>query len=196
MKNILIAYGTRYGSTEETAEEIKSVLEKHDCNVRLLDLKTTKEKEWPSLDTFDGVIVGSSIKIMKWMKEPKRFLEQNRNKLNSNDMNLGIFVSSMFASEPENRQEIHDKCISEIMAELKIDPDISAAFGGVFDFSSASKMGFLDKQMAKIAAKGMEADFGYEINRDAKNDFRDWDQIRKFAEDYLALQISPKPLSD
>jgi menaquinone-dependent protoporphyrinogen IX oxidase len=195
MKNILIAYGTRYGSTKESAEEIKSVLEEQECRVRLLDLKNTKEKDWPSLDTFDGVIVGSSIKIMKWMKEPKRFLKLNGNKLNSDDMKLGIFVSSMFASEPENRQEIHDKCISEIMSELNLDPDVSAAFGGVFDFSSDSKMGFFDRQMAKIAAKGMEADLGYEIDRDAKNDFRDWDQIREFAENYLALLIPTKTAS-
>jgi menaquinone-dependent protoporphyrinogen IX oxidase len=81
------------------------------------------------------------------------------------------------------------------MTELNLDPDVSAAFGGVFDFSSESKMGFLDKQLAKIAAKGMEADLGYEIDRDSKNDFRDWDQIREFAEDYLTLLTSPEMAS-
>lgn len=41
------------------------------------------------------------------------------------------------------------------MAELGIEADIYDAFGGVFDFSKSSKMGFLDKKIAKMAVKGI-----------------------------------------
>jgi len=186
MKKVLIAYGTRYGSTKESVEEIKKELEKTDCDVQVLNLKKSKD-DIPALDSFDGVIVGSSIKIMKWMKEPKEFLSKYQDELNKDSLTLGVFVSSMFASEPENRQEIRDKCIDTLMDELGLKPDISDAFGGVFDFSSSSRMGFLDTQMAKLAAKGMSKDYGYEIYTDAKNDFRDWDQIRAFAQEFGKL---------
>ncbi|NHJ14377.1 MAG: hypothetical protein EAX95_11915 [Candidatus Thorarchaeota archaeon] len=187
MKTILIAYGTRYGSTEEVAERIKAILEEHDCSVHLLDVKSVKEKKWPSLQNYNGVIVGSSIKMMKWMKEPKRFLQKYQRELNSADKILGVFVSSMGAAIPNQRQEIHDKCISEVMHELRIQPAISDAFGGVFDFSPSSRMGSIDKRMARFAAMAMNEESDLRIDTDARNDFRDWDQIRDFAERFQKL---------
>jgi menaquinone-dependent protoporphyrinogen oxidase len=187
MKRVLIAYGTRFGSTEEVAEEMRKALDGQDCEAHLLNTKETKDSDWPSPKSFDGVLVGSSIKIMRWMKEPKRFLKKNRDILNGEDMPLGVFVSSMGAAFPESRQEILDKCISDVMEELGIKPDIHDAFGGVFDFSSSSRMGFFDKQMAKVAAKGMAEDLEVEIDTDAKNDFRDWNRIRSFAEEFRKL---------
>lgn len=187
MKNILIVYGTRYGSTEEVAEKIKSMLEEQGCNVHLLNVKNTKEKNWPSLQNYDGVIVGSSIKIMKWMKEPKRFLQKYQRELSSADRILGVFVSSMGAAIPDQRQETYDKCLRDVMDEMKLQPEISEAFGGVFDFSSSSKMGAIDKRMARFAALAMTQEAGLEINTEARNDFRDWNQIRDFVEKFLEL---------
>jgi menaquinone-dependent protoporphyrinogen IX oxidase len=41
--------------------------------------------------------------------------------------------------------------------------------------------------MLKLAAKGMTEDMGITIEDNAKNDFRDWDRIRQFAEKFAAL---------
>ncbi|MFX1579975.1 MAG: flavodoxin domain-containing protein [Promethearchaeota archaeon] len=187
MKTVLIAYGTRFGSTEEVAQRIKEILEEHDCSVQLLDVKGVKEKKWPSLHNYNGVIVGSSIKMMKWMKEPKRFLQKYQQELSSGDKILGVFVSSMGAAIPDQQQETHDKCISDVMHELRIQPAISDAFGGVFDFSSSSRMGYIDKRMARFAAMAMTEESGLNIDTDARNDFRDWDQIRDFTERFRKL---------
>ncbi len=187
MKTVLIAYGTRYGSTEEVAEKIKAILEEHDCSVHLLDVKGVKEKNWPSLQNYDGVIVGSGIRMMKWMKEPKRFLQKHQRELSSADKILGVFVSSMGAAIPDQHQETHDKCIGDVMHELRVQPVISEAFGGVFDFSSSSRMGSIDKRMARFAAMAMTEESGLKIDPDARNDFRDWIQIRDFAERFNKL---------
>ena len=187
MKTILIAYGTRFGSTEEVAQRIKEILEEYDCSVHLLDVKGVKEKNWPSLQNYEGVIVGSSIKMMKWMKEPKRFLQKYQQELSGSDKILGVFVSSMGAAIPDQRQEAHDKCINEVMRELRIQPAIADAFGGVFDFSSTSRMGSIDKRMAKFAAMAMTEESGLTIDTDARNDFRDWEQIKDFTERFHKL---------
>jgi hypothetical protein len=48
-------------------------------------------------------------------------------------------------------------------------------------------MGFLNRKMLKMAAKGMSEDMGITIDGDARNDFRDWDQIQRFAREFAAL---------
>ncbi|MCD6467133.1 MAG: hypothetical protein J7L10_04325 [Methanomicrobia archaeon] len=65
MSKVLIAYGTRFGRTEEISQEIVRILEKERIDSQLLDLQKTKLKEWLPLEGFGGVLVGSSIKIMK-----------------------------------------------------------------------------------------------------------------------------------
>lgn len=96
-KNVLIAYGTRFGSTEEISREIAKILESKRLVTQLLDLKSTKEKDWVSLESFDGVLVGSGIKIGKWMKEPKKFLKNHREEFKKRKKILGLFVSSGYA---------------------------------------------------------------------------------------------------
>lgn len=73
------------------------------------------------------------------------------------------------------------------MAELGIEADIYDAFGGVFDFSKSSKMGFLDKKIAKMAVKGIAKESGTRIDENVKIDLRDWGQIRAFAEKFAEL---------
>ena len=101
-KVVLIAYGTRFGSTEEVATEIAETLEKKGLTTHLLNLKKIKEKDWPSIQSFKGIIVGSSIKMGRWMKEPEDFLKKHVDVLNQSNIVLGIFVSSGFAAIPRH----------------------------------------------------------------------------------------------
>ena len=73
--SVLIAYGSRYGSTEEIATKLAGYLGDKGIEATILNLK--KEKKWPNLEGYDGVIVGSSVKITKWMNEPIEFLRKN-----------------------------------------------------------------------------------------------------------------------
>ncbi len=186
-KKVLIAYGSRYGSTEEISQEIGKILENKGLEVQLLDLKKTKSKNWPSLETFDGILVGSSIKITKWMKEPQAFLKKHKGELQKKEKILGMFVSSGFASVPENREKAVNDYLEKVMKKMGIEADIYDAFGGVFDFSESTRMGSIDKKMLKLAAKGMSKDFGLKFEEDGRNDLRDWDQIRGFAEKFAEL---------
>jgi flavodoxin len=43
-KNVLIAYGIRFGSAEEISQEISKILESRGLATQLLDLKNTKKK--------------------------------------------------------------------------------------------------------------------------------------------------------
>ncbi len=186
-KKVLIAYGTRYGSTEEISQKIAEILENKGLEVQLVDLKKTKSKEWPSLENFDGVLVGSSIKIFKWMNEPQEFLKKHKVEIQKRVKILGLFVSCGTASVPENCEKAKNDYLEKVMAKIGIEADIYDAFGGVYDFSESSRMGSLDKRMLKMGLKEMAKDSGIKYDEKGRNDFRDWDQIRSFAEKFAEL---------
>ena len=81
-KNVLIAYGTRYGSTEEISIKFKQTLEEHRYKVDLINLKA-KTKTIPNIANYSGVLIGSGIRIGKWTKEVKTSTDCNDNKGNS-----------------------------------------------------------------------------------------------------------------
>lgn len=186
-KKVLIAYGTRYGSTEEVSQEIAKMLENKGMEVQLLDLKKTKSKNWPSIESFDGILVGSSIKIMKWMKEPQAFLKKYKEELQKKEKALGIFISSGTAAVPEKREYARTEWIEKVMNKMGVEADIYDAFGGVFDFSESSRMGGMEKRMLKMAVKEMSKDLGLELDKNSRNDLRDWEQIRSFTEKFAEL---------
>ncbi|MBU7000904.1 MAG: hypothetical protein HXS51_09085 [Theionarchaea archaeon] len=182
-RKVLIAYGSRFGCTEEISQEIARVLEEEGVDSQLLDLKKTNPKKWPSIGEFDGILLGSGIRITKWTKESKKFLEMYKKEIN--EKRSGLFVCCLLAATDQDQAK--RDYIRKVIDELGITPDIYDAFGGVLDFSDSSNMGFLDKKMLKMAAKAMEEEGGIAIEDDAKNDFRDWDQIRSFAENVATL---------
>jgi len=57
----------------------------------------------------------------------------------------------------------------------------------VLDLSSSAPMGFLDKRMRGMAAKQMVEDSGIHLTEGARNDLRDWDQIKTFTEHFAQL---------
>lgn len=189
-KKVLVAYGSRYGSTEEIARAIAETLEQEGLNTQLLNLKRTKQKEWPRLAPFDAVLVGSGIKIGRWTGEASSFLKKHVDELNAlkaKGLVVGVFVSCGTATTPEKRQEAQQKYIEKILTELGIKDAVDAydAFGGVYDLSPSAPMGFLDKKMLAMGAQQMIKDG--QLTEGARNDLRDWNQIRTFAEHFADL---------
>jgi menaquinone-dependent protoporphyrinogen oxidase len=182
-KKVLIVYGSRFGCTEEVSQKIGTILQDQGIEPELVNLRKTKSKNWPSLDQFDGVLIGSGIKIAKWTKEPKSFMKKNKDALNSKK--VGMFVCSGTAAVDKNRAR--EEYLEKVMNELGVKSDVYDAFGGVMDLSEDSPLGFLDKKMLKTGVKEMTKDTGIEVKDGQKTDFRDWDQITKFAQEFAAL---------
>jgi len=176
-KNVLIAYGSRYGCTEEVAIEIGKTLETAGITTKIINLGGLKESEIPSIENFDGVIVGSGIKVGKWTNEADLFIDINKDRFK--DTIFGMFACAGFvANDPEKSKEMY---VEEKIQKLGLTPDFYDVFGGVFDLSRKSKAGFMDRKIMSIAAKGLEKEKGIKIEKKGKNDFRDWNQIKLFA---------------
>ena len=172
---VLIAYGSRWGSTEEIAERLAGFLEEEGVEATVLDVKKTRR--WPSLEGYDGVMVGSSVKISKWMGEPLAFLRRKAGELVGR--RVALFVSCMSVLvEPESaRRDLLEK----VAEAAGVEAELMEAFGPVMDVGPGSRMGFVDKKIAQSVMLGLSKEKGMEIDAKGRNDLRDWDRIRDFA---------------
>jgi menaquinone-dependent protoporphyrinogen IX oxidase len=92
------------------------------------------------------------------------------------------------ASTPGKQEEARRKYLEEVLTNVGITDAVATydAFGGVYDLSPSARMGFLDKRMLGMAAKQMAKD-GTPLTEGARNDLRNWDQIRTFTEHFAQL---------
>jgi menaquinone-dependent protoporphyrinogen IX oxidase len=63
MTRALIVYGTRYGATASTSEEIAEVLRKEGFDIRVVNAKEEKVND---ITEYELVIVGSGIQFNRW----------------------------------------------------------------------------------------------------------------------------------
>ncbi|MHA2238941.1 MAG: flavodoxin domain-containing protein [Candidatus Hodarchaeales archaeon] len=189
-KRILIAYGSRYHSTAETSRKLGRYLEEQmNLNVLLVNLRKIERNSWPLLekDKFAGVIVGTGIRISKWTKETRQFLEMNKNKVSDFKLVLGVFISCGYASDPSHYPIAIKEFMEDKFVKIGITPDIYDAFGGVFDFSPTSPHGSLNKQILKWGSR----DLVMKIDYTQRNDYRDWNQIYDCARRFASKVNSP-----
>jgi len=174
----LIVYGTRYGATAETSEQIAKALRVEDFDVKVVNLKEEKIKD---ISEYELVIIGSGIQMEKWVGDAEDFLKKFHRSLSQKK--IAIFVSSAFVplnaiqgktAEVEHAQE---KYLSQKVADYSLKPIDTAIFGGVLNFNT---MGFLArKTMGGTKATFEEA--GYKDIKPGVIDTRDWNEIGDWA---------------
>ena len=77
-RKALIVYGTRYGATKGTAEEIATVLGKQGINVRVVN---AKKEQIDDVSPYELVVVGSGIKMDAWTGEAESFIRKFQKEL-------------------------------------------------------------------------------------------------------------------
>jgi menaquinone-dependent protoporphyrinogen IX oxidase len=175
----LIAYGTRYGATTGTSEEIAKILREEGFDTKIVNLKEEKIKD---ISEYDLIIVGSGMGNCKWASEAEDFLKNFRK--NFEGKKLALFVSTMITFfEREGKTDDVAKtrkiAIGDKVAKYGLKPIATGLFGGVIDYN---RMGF-------IARKGMEffkpqlEKGGFKKVAPDVYDLRDWDEIRNWAKE-------------
>ena len=179
MKKVLVVYGSRYGTTRDTSKKIRDILATREIEVDLVDINEGE----PSLSGFDGVLIGTGIKINMWTKKIKKFIKKNKNLLDSRTFKFGFFVNCGTASEKQRIKEAKEKYIDKKMQEIGLSFDIADAFGPIYDFSETSVLSNMSKKIMKAGLK----DEGWEKVDDIVYDLRDMNQLQKFTEDFATL---------
>ncbi len=175
----LIVYGTRYGATAGTSDEIAKVLREQGFDVRVINAKNEKIR---SISDYELVVVGSGMRMGKWTDEADDFLKRFQKELGQKK--LAIFASTMkTVSEREGKTEdvakMRKAALEDKVAQYNLHPIILGFFGGVLDFN---KMGFLFKRTMGFLKSQLEKD-GFKATQPDVYDLRNWDEIRNWTKE-------------
>ena len=159
--SVLLAYATRFGSTQEVAESVATSLRETGLKV---DLQLMREVE--SLDQYEAVVLGAAIYNTKWHADAHQFLARHQAALTQRPVaifTLGPLSSSEAAMRNSSRQL--DK---ELAKYSWLKPVAVEVFAGKYDPSKPG-MGFFERLLPA-------------------RDYRDWNAIRAWA-DALLTQL-------
>ena len=150
---VLVAYASERGSTAEIAEEIGRVLTREGFENDVRPAAGVGD-----VTRYRAVVLGSAVYMNRWRKDAIRFLKQHR-------IDLAGRTVWLFQSGPlddENAPAELPRKVRALAAEVGARPHLT--FGGRL---SADATGFV---AGRMASRGMAGDF------------RDFEQIRRFAE--------------
>lgn len=181
-KKLLIFYGTRYGATEGVAGKMIELAREKGINAEVYNLKDLPEDRIPDFGDYDGIMIGSSIKIGQWTKDVKKFITNKNHELNAFKGRKGFFVCSGYAANPETYEKVKVEYTIDACEKLDVQIDDYEAFGGLMDFSETSQMGWLEKRILKMVS---ESTTGQKIEDGSYTDLRDWDKIEKFTLEFF-----------
>jgi menaquinone-dependent protoporphyrinogen oxidase len=162
MTQVLVAYGTRYGSTCEVAEAVAATLEEQGIDS---DVKNAREVH--SLDGYEAVVLGTPLYMGALHKDVRALLEKNREALEHTPF-------ALFALGPIKADDGVDGSraqLIEALAKLPVPtPASTAVFVGAYD---PARLGFKDKMITALPASPLHGETAH--------DERDWDAIRAWA---------------
>jgi menaquinone-dependent protoporphyrinogen oxidase len=175
----LIVYGTRYGATTGTSEEIAKILREEGIDIKVVNAKEEKVKE---ISPYELVIVGSGMQMGRWTGEAEDFLKRFQNELSQKK--VAIFVSSMkTVSEREGKTADVEKSrkvdLDDKIAKFNLHPIAVGFFGGVLDFN---KMNIITRKTFGFIRPQLEKD-GFKQTEPGVYELRDWEEIRKWAKE-------------
>jgi menaquinone-dependent protoporphyrinogen oxidase len=162
---ILVAYASRAGSTGEVAEAIGQVL----CEAgAAVDVRLAKEVT--DLSPYRAVVVGSGIRVGKWLPEAVQFVERYQEALSRVPVAYFLVCLTLKEDTEENRRTV--AAYLDPVRDL-VQPVDVGLFAGAMDYA---KLPFIFRLMMK-AMKSPEGDF------------RDWEAIRDWADQVRARLV-------
>ncbi len=165
---MLVAYGTRYGSTREVAETVAATLEEQGIDT---DVKAAREVR--SLDGYDAVVLGTPLYMGALHKDVRALLEKNRKVFEQTPF-------ALFALGPVKADDGIDGSraqLIEALAKLPVPtPASTAVFVGAYD---PARLGFKDKMIAALPASPLHGE--------GAHDDRDWEAIRAWSRQLVEL---------
>ncbi len=178
MKTLLV-YGTRYGATTGTSEEIAKILQTEGFDVKVVNAKQEKIKD---ITQYDLVIVGTGLQMGRWTGEVEGFLKRFQDELPKKK--VAVFVSSMKSVlEREGKTEdlAKDRKIEldDKIEKFGLHPIAVGFFGGVLDFN---KMNFIVRKTFGSIRPQLEKD-GFKEAPSGVYELRDWEEIRLWAKE-------------
>jgi menaquinone-dependent protoporphyrinogen oxidase len=160
-KSILLAYASRFGSTQEVAETIAATLGEGGLEVDLQPMQEVK-----SLDRYDAVVLGAAIYNAKWNAVAHQFVSRHQDTLTQ--LPVAIFTLGPLSASDAAKRNSRRQLDSELAKYPWLKPIAVEIFAGKYDPSKPG-MGFFDRFLPA-------------------RDVRNWNAIRAWA-NVLSVQL-------
>jgi len=174
----LIAYGTAFGATARTAEEIAKILQERSFNVKLANLK---EEKIENISDYDLIVVGSGMKMGNWVSEAEDFLKEFHKEFENKK--LALFISSLKPVEEKEGKagrvaRTRKVGLDDKILKYDLNPISTGMFGGVIDYN---RLGFMMRKTMEMGYKSLLIKHGFKETAPNVYDLHDWDEIRGWA---------------
>jgi menaquinone-dependent protoporphyrinogen oxidase len=151
---MLVAYGSKHGSTEKVAEAITEDL-KHAGR----DVELRRAADVEDLTRYDGVVLGGSLYFGRWHGDAVRFLSKHRRELS--ELPVTVFALGPQSAEPQDLAKSRAQLDKVLRKVPEVEPRSIAVFGGVID----------------------PAKLRFPLNRMPASDARDWNAIEAWTDE-------------
>jgi menaquinone-dependent protoporphyrinogen oxidase len=162
-KKILIAYGTKSGSTAEVAQAVAEEMQNGGAQVDVQPVEDVK-----SITGYNGVVVGTAVRMFHILGKTRRFLKRYKKDLKEVPVAYFLVCLTMGEETPENVEKA--KGYAKPMLDVK-QPLSLGLFGGCIDHEKMTD--FFGKSMRSVP----------------EQDHRDWDKIRDWGRETLTKFI-------
>ncbi len=185
----LIVYGTNFGATKDTSQEIARILAEENLEVTVVNAKEETVKD---ISAYELVIVGSGLANCRWNSDVENFLKRFNQEFENK--HLALFVSSIksIAEREGNTTEvakIRKVGLEDKVTKYRLKPLMLGLFGGILNFN---KMGFLARKGMETAYKSRLESGGFKEVEPGVYDLRDWKEIRMWAKELVQLTLDSK----
>jgi menaquinone-dependent protoporphyrinogen IX oxidase len=185
----LIVYGTTFGATKGTSEEIARILREENFDIKIVN---AQEEKIEDISKYELIVVGSSLANCRWNGQAEDFLKRFHKEFEKKK--LALFVSSVAAiAEREGNMEevakIRKIALEDKISKYGLKPIMTGLFGGILNYN---KMGWMSRKGMEVAFKSRLQKNGFKESEPGVYDLRDWDKIRSWTRE-LAKVFARKP---
>ena len=124
--SILVAYATRYGSTQEVAETVATTLRESGIEVDLQPLRQVH-----TIDKYQAIVIGAPLYMFHWYKDALNFLTKFHTILTARP--VAIFALGPFHADEKEFQGAREQLDKELEKFPWLSPAAIEIFGGKFD---------------------------------------------------------------
>jgi menaquinone-dependent protoporphyrinogen oxidase len=126
MSGVLVAFATKYGSTQEAANAVAARL-----NALGIEAEARPAAEVRDAGTYSAVVLGTALYFFRWRGEAHRFLRRNRKTLAG--VPVAVFGLGPIEDTPEQFAGAREHLDKGLAKHPWLTPRASTVFGGRFD---------------------------------------------------------------
>jgi menaquinone-dependent protoporphyrinogen oxidase len=165
MKNILVCYATRYGSTGDIARIIGKELDAAGYHVTVVPIADGKDP-----GNYDAIVIGSPLYMGKWLAEARDFIGRFRHSLQERP--VAVF-SAGYSLKDRTMEHLKSGEDALVPIRLFITPFSTGFFPGKVD---PDRMSPADKAVVRLSGV-------------TPGDFRDEEMVRSWAKELIRILL-------